>query len=960
MNRVNNDINIMHQVNHIYYAIYIMLVLLLTASKPLISQDSSFINSIGIKMIKISAGSFQMGDLVGIGQWDEYPIRKVTISYPFFISEKEITIDQYRRFKVDQPQSQSYSPYVTGVSWDDAQAFCEWLSKLEQMPYRIPTEAEWEYVCRAGTPSSFSSGDSPPPPETANSWGVYNMHSGVLEWCYDWYGPYVHHYEQDPIGRENGYAKVIRGGLPDDKTLIFDISMDFYARSSNRSSLPPAFDAFFPQTKMIKVEEDSTNYDQFNYGLTGILYDDTAMIRPLSIWRIQSLQSEKISWQSLNDWSVIWEGSIIAPFSGEVHFTAEADDGIKLMINGQVIIDGWSRNSSRSGSVEMIQERRYPLRLIYYQNGGPSFMRLYWEWDDQKRTAIPEDAIIFTTFDQAKMKRQFMALVAAKTNEPSIGFRIVQAPLPESEALPEKKSFVHQGIKQIQPNLRSGPDLNIPYFRKRYLLPIPPENSEKKSIEASGMHPTFSRHTHDPGLEVCPNGDLLAVLFTSTYEDEPEVSLLATRLRFGSDQWDMPSPFLDFADVNDVAPLLWNDNNKLCFFFGNLHLDNTYPFQWMESEDNGASWSAIKYPQFEGSVGPHTPQPINSAFRDKEGTIYLACDGLGASSVLYVSPDNGETWYDTGGRTGGRHTSFVMLNNGDFLGMGGKHSNIDGYMPEYISSDKGKTWRTERSVFCALGSNQRPSIIRLDSGRLFMCGDFQRIDGQQPQGFQQRGAYVALSDDEGKTWHIKKLPGAQEHESEKVRQKMMGTTLGYAIARQAPNGMIHLIATMTHPCLHFEMNEAWILSKEEQVEMGHEDLLKSPDCPISNIQKYEERYPDGKVWIAYGGGFCEDGRYLLHGNENWYYKNGQKQYEAVYHHGRKISREIYWNFDGQKCWEWEFLENNTAKWIQWWPNGIKKSESYWSGIKCEGPAKIWDKAGKLISSVIFKDGKIIN
>ena len=209
----------------------------------------------------------------------------------------------------------------------------------------------------------------------------------------------------------------------------------------------------------------------------------------------------------------------------------------------------------------------------------------------------------------------------------------------------------------------------------------------------------------------------------------------------------------------------------------------------MTSEDNGATWSEVQYPQFTGAVGPHTPQPINSVFRDEGGTIYMASDGLGATSLLFASGDDGKTWYDTGGRSGGRHTSFVRLNNGNLLGMGGKHSNIDGFMPQSISSDKGKSWQTTRTSFPCLGTNQRPSIIRLASGRLFFASDFQRIDGFQPKGIAERGSFVALSDDEGETWHVKKLAQAQEHESDLRRKEMRGTTLGYSVAEQADDGL---------------------------------------------------------------------------------------------------------------------------------------------------------------------------
>ncbi|MBN2355473.1 SUMF1/EgtB/PvdO family nonheme iron enzyme [candidate division KSB1 bacterium] len=929
-------------------------IIFLVAALSTAHAEEGYINSVGMKMIYIKAGSFNMGD--SAGQWDEQPVHRVTISNSFFISAAEMTIEQYRLFRPGYQGFEACAPYASGVSWHDAVAFCQWLSEKEGRPYRLPTEAEWEYACRAGAATSFSSGDEPPGPETDNIWGIRNMHTGVLEWCLDWYGPYEYADQTDPVGRAHGFARVVRGGLPDDKTFTFDRPVVFYARSANRAGLAPEF-AGFISARTQDEEMPDESYDQFQPGLVGVLFDNVQATKPLSQSRIRYLHSEKLTWPSLNDWSAHWQGSITAPVSGEVHFHAEVDDGLTLTIDGQKVIDVTAAEAKTEDVIAMNAGKRYPLLLRYFQDGGESFMRLYWSWPGQARTEIPGEALSSNTRDAFLMKRRFDSALAAGKKAPSIGFRVVAAPMPSGEPLPEEKPFFQQGVKQrLVTASRLHP--HEPYFRKRYLLPIPPENVDKPAILAAGFSDYFGRHNHDPALTVCPNGDLIVVFYTSIYEDEPEVAMAATRLRYGADEWDWPSPFIDFADVNDVAPNLWTEKGRIYFFFGNLHLDGTYPFQWTVSDDNGAGWSEVRYPMFAGPVGPHTPQPINSVFRDASGTIYMACDGLGATSLLFASDDDGATWYDTGGRTGGRHSTFVQLKNSDILAMGGKHADIGGFMPQSVSRDKGKTYQIGKTPFPCLGTNQRPTIIRLASGRLFFAGDLQRTDGFQPKGFKDRGSFVALSDDEGKTWHTKKLSGGQEHESALRRQEMRGATLGYAVAQQDGDGLIHLIVTMTHPCLHYTLNEAWILAEGGEARSA-QDLMRNSATAIQKIEHFVETYSDASVRLQYSGGLADDGRFLLHGEEVWYNQDGVKRYSVQYHLGSKIGAETLWDDAGKKVWQWQRGQDGEAVWMQWWENGLIKSASRWRDGRCDGVARRWDRSGKLIGEVMFKEGELV-
>ena len=117
------------------------------------------------------------------------------------------------------------------VSWNDAVRFCQWLSKKEDRTYELPTEAEWEYACRAGTTTAFSFGDDPKAlgdyawydgnsgshthpvgEKKPNPWGLYDMHGNVWQWCADRYGPYQEGSIKDPKGADVGESRVFRGG----------------------------------------------------------------------------------------------------------------------------------------------------------------------------------------------------------------------------------------------------------------------------------------------------------------------------------------------------------------------------------------------------------------------------------------------------------------------------------------------------------------------------------------------------------------------------------------------------------------------------------------------------------------------------------------------------------------------------------------------------------------------------
>jgi len=922
-------------------------VLVLVACVGQLNAADNYTNTLGMKMIRIEEGTFLMGRVASRDDWEQQPVHKVTISKPFYMSETEVTVEQFQQFRPDYQPNAKYSPYAASISWYDAEAFCKWLSDKEGRPYRLPTEAEWEYACRAGTTTKFASGQKKPPMGWANQWGLKNMHTGVREWCLDWEGPYLAVPQTDPVGPAYGMARIVRGGGLDNDD-------DRYACSAGRASIAPAF-APYPELKS-KVKKTTVSTEAIKPGLVGTKFGESDLSNP----------KKRIDWIKVNaDWdenscSAQLYGYIAAPYSGEVTFIAEAQDGLRLKISGKNIIDGWGQNTARTGTMVMVKDKKYPVVLSYFQDhGGPAYLRLYWSWPGHSKELIPADALWHSEMDETRVKddnNDSNKKVPFGTSP--IGFRVVQAPMPTTRPTAYEPPFARQCVIQNTKQAKQHPDATKPYFRKRYLLPTPPENVSKEAIDAAGLNPAFRRHNHSPALEVCPNGDVLMVIYTSYDEYESGVSLMATRLRFGSDQWDMPCRMFDFASANDHAPLLWTDNGTVNFFWGSPKFDGrAFPFQWTSSKDNGATWSEVKFPHFIGPVGCHSRQPINTALRDLQGTMYVASDGCGGRSVLWASGDNGKTWYDTGGRSAGRHTTFVLLKDGSILGMGGKNTDIDGYMPKAISHDGGKTWEVSKTPFASLGSNQRPIILRLQSGRLFFASDFQNPGGKSPATIKQRGCLAALSDDDGKTWHIKKLVGTQQHES---KRRLGGAdTLGYSVARQAPNGLIHLITTMNRPCLHLVFNEAWILADHTKYEdMSDAELMRPAARKISKVKKHQQKYPNGKLQAIWSGGIADNGRFLLDGTETWYYKNGRKQWEVTYKLGRKVGKETHWAPNGTKEWQWVHKNNGDDVWTQWWPNGQKKAHSTWRNFKCEGIATCWDRDGKLLSQRKFVDGKL--
>lgn len=664
-------------------------LLLLTAAATL-SAAQPFTNSIGMKFVPIEPGTFTMGqdgplcdrkmgnhpERDNDADFDEKPAHRVTLNKAFQMAVTEVTLGQYRQFKPGfRRDNGKDDEAVSGIGWHNAVAFCQWLSAKESHTYRLPTEAEWEYACRAGTTTVFNTGDHLPdgfqkwrfsdsrigryfkgnklpavyrdwPRQSplqvgqtaANAWGLLDMHGNVAEWCADWYGPYEARDQTDPLGRSDGDFRVIRGGAHD--TFVRDL------RSANRS--------------------------------------------------------------------------------------------------------GW----------------------------------------------IPESM------------------------DPAVGFRVVLGDAPKGELLPPPAPPLNAqnvAVRKFDPGPNDQPFFSGP---KPYVI-IPPNSAG----------PLFSFHNHSPSIIECPNGDLLAVWYSTVDENGSELCNVASRLPLGATEWQPASPFWDGPDVNDHAPKLWADGKGRIFHFARGSQENIMRV----SDDSGATWSKARVIQPVGEFG-------NDLLELKDGTLVLGNDSRQVS--LVTSHDHGETWSygdvaqrESDWRPGGKgvrypgiHAPMVQLNDGRIMAVSRydkpeDQARFNLKTPVSFSSDLGKTWTYEATEFPAISSVQRQAMIRLKEGPLLLCTytdqrrdwdkrvglDFKAADGHEFKGF---GLFAAVSFDDGKTWPIKKLitPGGPGRDVPSIDRNhfpisdTMAESCGYLSATQSRDGKVQLISSKNH----YVFNLAWL------------------------------------------------------------------------------------------------------------------------------------------------------
>lgn len=639
------------------------------ASTTNIPEETEYTNSIGMRFVRIESGSFEMGSKNG--DFDEQPVHKVNISNPFYMAVTEVNNAQYEQFNPQHNKlrgkwgfSKEDDEAVVFVSWHEAVAFCEWLSKKEGVPYRLPTEAEWEYACRAGTNTAFNTGSELPEiyhknqkderipkplslevgKTPANTWGLCDMHGNVEEWCYDWYGSYVEEEQIDPVGYVDGDFKVTRSGS-------HNVSV-YYLRSANRLG------------------------------------------------------------------------------------------------------------------------------------------------------TLPED-------------KNWL-----------IGFRVVIGEMPKTIALTKtEKPLWASNVSQKSYDWSKTPDMNKSYFKGPIRYVKVPEDSNG---------PMFSRHNHDAAITACSNGELLAIWYSCNREPGRELTILASRLRRGSENWEPAAPFWDAPDRNDHAPAIWFDGKDTIYHFNGLSagcgFGRNLALIMRTSKDNGVTWSKARLINPKRGI---PSQPVPSVFRTSEGYIVLQSDSPwdvpGGATALWISKDDGQTWNIPDGRIAGIHAGVTQLKDGRLMALGRGHD-INERMPKSISEDMGETWNYSATEFSPIGANQRLVLMRLRNGAILMISfthDFFKYRDNPDEappffitdvaGRERRiyGMFAALSFDEGETWPIKKPITPSNSSAREVSYMdrdtfMMDTThaepRGYLDATQTPDGLIHLISS----ALYYRFNLTWI------------------------------------------------------------------------------------------------------------------------------------------------------
>ncbi|HHT36445.1 MAG: SUMF1/EgtB/PvdO family nonheme iron enzyme [Candidatus Wallacebacter cryptica] len=422
-----------------------------------------------------------------------------------------------------------------------------------------------------------------------------------------------------------------------------------------------------------------------------------------------------------------------------------------------------------------------------------------------------------------------------------MGFRVVIGELPEQRYVytcQERPNRIN--VVDVKAEVEKVPEQ--PYFAK-------PQSFVKLHYD----YP-FGPHNHQPAITELPNGDLMAIWYTTDTEEGRELRYAGSRFSQQTQTWEPASIFWVMPDRNiHGCDLFWDKESNIVYHItGIAAAENdgkSIAVALRESYDCGRTWTA---PRFVCAEFGHRGQVISSTIKTSDGRFLVLCDDLkNWGTAVYISSD-GVSWFDPGkdqpkprfaeGEVGawiaGIHASAVELDDGRLLAAG-RGNNINGRMPFSISEDGGHTWRYTASDFPPVGAGQRLAMIRLKEGPILLIGftdsrnllrqDMEGILGFDAEGNLTKitGLYAAVSFDQGKTWPIKRVisdGSGRRVESTDPNQYNLdtmtkdanriftmdaasGEAMGYCAIIQAENGMIHLISSRQH----YQFNYQWLV-----------------------------------------------------------------------------------------------------------------------------------------------------
>jgi formylglycine-generating enzyme required for sulfatase activity len=221
-----------------------------TVAKILMIEEKADLGKgLNLEMVLIPAGKFMMGSPASEkGRSIVETQHEVTLTKPYYMGKYEVTQEQWEAVMGDNPSKIKGEKFpVTNISWKDCHEFIKKLNEKTNGEYRLPTEAEWEFACRAGTTTAYSFGGKITPKDAIygasgirapavigsykpNTFGLYDMHGNVGEWCEDWFKELPQGTAIDPKGPAMSNGRVLRGG---------SFWWESTVRSSSRSNFPP-------------------------------------------------------------------------------------------------------------------------------------------------------------------------------------------------------------------------------------------------------------------------------------------------------------------------------------------------------------------------------------------------------------------------------------------------------------------------------------------------------------------------------------------------------------------------------------------------------------------------------------------------------------------------------------------------------------------------------------------------